>query len=243
MGAGDDPSQPNYDPRAAEIEKPVHEVSLDAFFIAKYELTQSQWLRVQKDNPSAYLPGQEQGGITVTAVHPAEHMTWKQAKETLWKMDLILPTEAQWEYANRAGTQTVYWGGNAIADMRGRLNISDRVARERGSPSSWKFEPELDDGYTVHAPVGRFLPNNFGLHDTAGNVWEWCLDRFGAYTLPTSIGDGKRLVDVIEERYTFRGGGFRASSVHARSADRYSIYAQDYSAYDVGLRPARALNP
>ena len=242
MGAGADASEPNFDPRAADIEKPVHEVSLDAFFISKYELTQSQWLRVQKDNPSAYLPGQEQGGITVSAVHPAEHMTWEQAKETLWKMDLILPTEAQWEYANRAGTQTVYWAGNDIADMRGRLNISDRVARERGSPSSWKFEPELDDGYTIHAPVGRFVPNNFGLHDTAGNVWEWCLDRFGAYTLPTNLGDGMRIVDD-GERYTFRGGGFRASSVHARSADRYSIYAQDYSAYDVGIRPARALNP
>ena len=243
MGAGHKPNEPNFDARAADIEKPVHEVSLDAFFISKYELTQSQWLRVQQENPSAYLPGQEQGGVKVSHTHPAEHMTWEEAYETLWRMDLILPTEAQWEYANRAGTQTVYWGGNNIADMRGRLNISDRLARERGSPASWKFEKELDDGHTIHAPIGRFEPNNFGLHDTSGNVWEWCLDRFGAYTLPTRVGDGMRMVDGGEERYIFRGGGFRASSVHARSADRYSIYAQDYSAYDVGIRPARALNP
>lgn len=241
MGASANSGNDNFDPRAADIESPVHAVSLDAFFLSKYELTQAQWLRVQTKNPSAYLPGQEQGGFVVSLTHPVEHMTWQEAVQTLERLDLILPTEAQWEYANRAGSQSVYWGGNTIAQMRGRLNISDRLARERGSPSSWKFEEELDDGHIVHAPVGLFTPNRFGLHDTSGNVWEWCLDRFGSYTLPTRKGDGMRMVQTREERYIFRGGGFRASSVHARSADRYSIYAQDYSAYDVGIRPARML--
>ena len=243
MGASTEQGADNFDPRAADIESPVHEVSLSAFFLSKYELTQAQWLRVQPKNPSAYLPGQEQGGFVISLLNPVEHMTWQEAKEALGRMDLILPTEAQWEYGNRAGTQSVYWGGDSIQDMLGRTNISDRLARERGSPSSWKFEEELDDGYTVHAPVGKFSPNRFGLHDTSGNVWEWCLDRFGPYTDPTRSGDGLRMTVENEERYIFRGGGFRASSVHARSADRYSIYAQDYSAYDVGIRPARALLP
>ena len=74
-----------------------------------------------------------------------------------------------------------------------------------------------------------------------GNVWEWCSDRFGAYTLPTESGTGRRIVSKEDAPNLFRGGGFRASSVHVRSADRYSIYAADYSAYDVGLRPARMI--
>jgi formylglycine-generating enzyme required for sulfatase activity len=243
MGASSMEGAQNFDPRAADIEGPVHEISLDGFFLSKYELTQAQWLRVQSTNPSAYLPGQEQGGYTINQIHPVEHMTWLEAKNTLDRLDLVLPTEAQWEYGNRAGTQTIYWGGDEIADMRGKINISDRVAREKGSPASWKFEMELDDGFTVHAPVGSLLPNNFGLHDTSGNVWEWCLDLFGAYTQPVDSKRGIRTVEVGEARRIFRGGGFRASSVHARSADRYSIYARDYSAYDVGIRPARLLNP
>ena len=78
-------------------------------------------------------------------------------------------------------------------------------------------------------------------HDMLGNVWEWCSDQFGDYTLPVEAGTGKRLVGDKDAQRLFRGGGFRASSVHVRSADRYSIYAADYRAYDVGIRPARAL--
>ena len=241
MGATTEKGAINYDPHASSIEGPVHEVSVEAFFVSKYEMTQAQWLRVQTHNPSVYLPGQEQGGMTISLVNPAEHMTWTEAKETVERMDLTLPTEAQWEYANRAGSNTIYWAGNNIADMRGRTNISDKLARERGSPESWKFEAALDDGYTVHAPVGLFLPNAFGLHDTAGNVWEWCFDRFGSYELPVEKETGLRLVDKTEPRRIFRGGGFRASAIHIRASDRYSIYATDYSAYDVGLRPARKL--
>jgi len=242
MGASAAPGLANHDPRAAEIEQPAHPVKLDAFFIARHELNQAQWLRVQSANPSAYLPGQTHGDHTVSLLHPVEHMTWVEASETAARLALVLPTEAQWEYANRAGSQSIYWGGDTIASMRGKLNISDRVSRERGGPASWQFEAELDDGYIVHAPVGTFVPNAFGLYDTAGNVWEWCADRFGAYTLPTDPRTGHRQVPDPDAPRLFRGGGFRASSVHARSADRYSIYAHDYSAFDVGLRPARLID-
>ena len=241
MGATSIKGGKNFDPRAADIEQPPHDVSLEAFFASKYEMTQSQWLRVQRTNPSAYLPGTKHGKYTTSTLHPVEHMTWNAAKQTVDRLGLTLPTEAQWEYINRAGSQSVYWGGDSIASMRGKLNISDRVSHENGGPASWKFEKELDDGYIIHAPVGTFQANAFGLHDTSGNVWEWCLDRYGAYTLATDKVSGARLVEKEDAPRLFRGGGFRASSVHARSADRYSIYAHDYSAYDVGLRAIRRI--
>ena len=65
--------------------------------------------------------------------------------------------------------------------------------RRLGSPESWRFESVLDDGHMVHAPIGSFAANPFGLHDMLGNVWEWCSDRFGEYTLSTEPGTGKRL--------------------------------------------------
>ncbi len=92
----------------------------------------------------------------------------------------------------------------------------------------------------VHAPVGRYRPNRFGLHDVVGNVWEWCIDRYGPYTLDVVPGTSERKSPDDQPR-VFRGGGFRASAVHSRSADRYSLYAPDYRGYDIGLRPARRL--
>ena len=111
----------------------------------------------------------------------------------------------------------VFWTGNTVSSLKGTLNIADMGGRRLGSPESWRFESTLDDGHMVHAPVGSFTANPFGLHDMLGNVWEWCSDRFGEYTLPTEPGTGKRLAPE-DAPNLFRGGGFRASSVHVRSA-------------------------
>ncbi len=247
MGATKDGSR-NIDPRSKETEGPVHLVDIGAFFISKYEMTQGQWLRMNENNPAAYPVGTDLKPQPITALHPIEQITWSEATETLFRYDLKLPTEAQWEYAARGkwtaeetpSSNPVFWTGNTVVSLQGTLNIADMGGRRLGSPESWRFEATLDDGHMVHAPVGSFTANPFGLHDTLGNVWEWCSDRFGEYTLPVEPGTGKRLAPE-DAPNLFRGGGFRASSVHVRSADRYSIYAADYSAYDVGLRPSRVI--
>jgi len=226
------------DPRAKPSEGPVHTVQLDPYLIAKHELTQDQWTRIMGHNPAAYPVGHEIGGHTVSPLHPVEQIRWEDAREALFRVGLDLPTEAQWERASRAGTTTVYWTGDTTGSLDGAANIADAWAAAHDGPESWRYERDLDDGHTVHAPVGSLRPNAFGLHDTAGNVWEWCGDRYAPYTAPTEPGTGARQAPDDAPR-VFRGGGFRATSVHARSADRYSLYADDYRAYDVGVRAAR----
>lgn len=232
---------PNVDPAAKKPEGPVHPVTLVPFFLGKYELTQGQWLRATGENPSAYGAGKEIGGRRHTLLHPVEQIGWKEASQTLARLGLRLPTEAQWEYGARAGTTTIYFTGGAKESLQGAANLADRYCRDNGGPGSWPFETWLDDGYVVHAPVGSFRANAFGLHDTAGNVWEFVEDRYGGYELPVSPGDGERQAPADAPR-VFRGGGFRSNAVHARSADRYNLYAPDYRGFDVGVRAARGVD-
>ena len=193
-------------------------------------------MRTTGQNPSAYPPGTEQGGHTHTALHPLEQVRHAEALRQLQKLGLTLPTEAQWEYASRAGTQTVYWTGSSVRSLNGAANLADQAVARSG-PGSWVSELQLDDGFVLHAPVGTLRPNAFGLYDTVGNVWEWCLDAFGPYTVPPDQGTGARDHGPAAPQL-FRGGGFRANRAHARSADRYGLYAEGYRAYDVGVRPA-----
>jgi formylglycine-generating enzyme required for sulfatase activity/serine/threonine protein kinase len=231
---------PNVDASARSPERPAHAVTLAPFFMGKHELTQGQWLRVAGVNPSAYPGGTELGGRRHTLLHPVEQISWRDASRMLARLGLQLSTEAQWEYAARGGTTSVYWSGQEKASLQGAANLADRYCKEHGGPGSWQFEMWLDDGYVTHAPVGTYRANGFGLHDVAGNVWEFVQDHYGSYELPVRPGDGERQVPGDTPR-VFRGGGFRSNAVHARSGDRYSLYAPDFVGFDVGVRAARAV--
>jgi formylglycine-generating enzyme required for sulfatase activity len=136
-----------------EFEKPVHQVTIrEGFYMGKYEVTQAQWRRVMGNNPSKHK-GCDQC--------PVEYVSWYDAQEFIKKLNAQndgytykLPSEAEWEYACRAGT---------TGDYAGDL---DSMA--------WYGQ---NSGNQTH-PVGQKQPNAFGLYDMYGNVWEWCEDVF-----------------------------------------------------------------
>jgi formylglycine-generating enzyme required for sulfatase activity len=241
---------PNRDPSAVPSAAPVHAVTLEPFFISKYELTQAQYLRATGKNPSAYAAGQVHAGEAIQPLNPVEQLTWDEGAEAMESLGLRIPTEAQWEYAARGGTSTAWWWGDeaTAAQLEGRANLADEGSRANG-PASWSYVSGLSDGHLLHAPVGRYRSNPFGLHDMAGNVWEWCEDGFEPYTVPPLPGTGLRRqgpgTGALQRlaAHVFRGGGFRASPVHLKSADRYQLYSAGYRGADVGVRPARALQP
>jgi len=114
-----------------------------------------------------------------------------------------LPTEAQWEYAARAGTETDYWWGNEIGTNRANCH---------GSGSQWS------DKQT--SPVGSFEPNPFGLYDTVGNVWEWCADPWHDNYENAPI-DGRIWEDAGQNVRLLRGGSFVSNPLYCRAANRY----------------------
>ena len=234
----EDPLGPRYDPRAEPHESPPHPVTLAPFFLSKYELTQAQWERLSGgETPSYYRAGSHSHGVpTVTGDHPVEQVSWRMAVDLLERHGLVLPTEAQWEYSCRAGTETVWSPGDEVPSLRGYVNVADAAAA-RAAP--WKAESAIDDGHVIHAPVGSFQPNAFGLLDMHGNVFEWCLDTFAFYERPARGGDGLRMGPEGNDRVS-RGGCFRSTAVRARSGNR-NMTGPDIRSVNLGLRPARPL--
>ncbi|MEM7205178.1 MAG: bifunctional serine/threonine-protein kinase/formylglycine-generating enzyme family protein [Planctomycetota bacterium] len=240
MGEQRDPTRPRYDPDANADGAPVHRLTLEAFFIARHEMTQGQWRRLSGgEEPSRYRAGRRRAGHDepITWTHPVEYVDWAMCRALTEHHGLRLPTEAQWEYACRAGTDTIWWPGDAVDGLHGVANLLDQGAREH-IPWSLECVP-WDDGRVIHGPVGLLAANAFGLHDVHGNVWEWCLDPYGGYHLPTAPGDGARQIDDRTMR-VFRGGSYVYNARLARAANRNSS-APTVRYVGLGLRPARPL--
>jgi formylglycine-generating enzyme required for sulfatase activity len=180
----------------ADNEKPVHQVTISqAFYMGKYEVTQGQWQSVMGNNPSHF---KDCGGNC-----PVEEVSWDDAQNFINKLNesndgfrYRLPTEAEWEYACRAGTTGDYAG-----------NLSEMA---------WYSE---NSGSKTHA-VGGKQPNAWGLADMHGNVWEWCQDGYHEtyYGAPT---DGSAWLSGGEQKgRVLRGGSWVSNATYLRSAFR-----------------------
>lgn len=223
----DDPDAPRWDPAANADESPLTRVELSPFYIAAHEMTRAQWVR----SLGADAIGAAGGGGNVQPLdRPVTGVSWDGATAGLTRLGLALPTEAQWEYAARGGTDTPWFTG---ADP---TSLADRVHYRLNE------EAYLE---VVSAP-GSFTANPFGLHDTAGNVWEWTSGVYGLYGEGTAAqptagfepGTGELIVLDLGRR-TIRGGGSNNVPVLLRASNR-SAGTRDERPAAVGVRPVRA---
>ena len=139
-------------------ERPAHKVCLSSFKIGKYEVRQKFFQNIMKNNPSQF-PG---------ADLPTDSVSWEDARDYCQKQGHRLPTEAEWEFAARAGTTSEYYWGDAVIGKEANFCDSECDLNSR--------DANLKDGFKNTAPVGSFPPNPYGLYDMAGNVGEWVFD-------------------------------------------------------------------
>ncbi len=238
-----DENGPNYDKYAKPEEGPVREVTLTPFFISKYEMTQGQWGESVGDNPSSYsyeawISTWREKGFAYDLLHPVENLSWNECMVMMERLGLTLPSEAQWEYAARAGTTTTWWSGDDAADLHDVANVSDQFS---SAYMSWVTPAEWSDGYCFQARVGTYRANDFGLTEVHGNIFEWVYDGHDglAYSKAPSV-DPIVDPDLHPERGA-RGGDFNDTVHLARSAYR-SGGSPDYRSARTGLRPARGLD-
>ena len=202
-------------------EKPQHEVTVQAFYMGKYPITQAQYQQIMGNNPSKFK-GDER---------PVEQVSWNDAVEFCQRLskqtgkEYRLPTEAEWEYACRAGTKTPFYFGSKLTTKLARCQ-----ANIGGSILS--LLPVGDKTTSV----GQFTPNAFGLYDMHGNVWEWCQDKWhdnykGAPTDGSAWLSGKSSTKVR------RGGSWSYNPWYCRSAYRVRVVPV-YSDSNLGFRVA-----
>ncbi|MEQ8763657.1 MAG: protein kinase [Planctomycetota bacterium] len=238
---GHDPRGPNYDQRTRPNESEPFEIELSPFFLSKFELTQGQWFRLTSTHPSPYGPNHERTRDD-WARHPVEYISFDDCQSVLGRNGLALPTECQWEYATRAGTDTPWWTGEQSFDLQDVANLADESAANENPLLRRQYE-RWNDGHFIHSTVGEFRANPFGLHDVYGNVAEICRDRVDQVGVSSPLrvpGDGESILDDASKRI-MRGGNHASVSGSARSAFRLPVYA-DFRAQGMGVRPSRSLD-
>ena len=214
---------PDTEPGRHTDEGPVHEVEISqGFYLGKYEVTQGQWEAVMGTTPWA-----GKWGVQEHPSHPAVHISWDDVRVFIGRLnaaegDLLyrLPSEAEWEYACRAGSTTRWSFGDDESEL---------------TDYAWYDVNAKDAGENYAHPVGTKLPNPWGLYDMPGNVREWVQDRYDSNYYnssprvdppgPTS-GSGRVL----------RGGSFSTDAEQLRSADRFE-FSDSYN--DIGVRLLR----
>ncbi len=219
-------------------EKPQHSVTVPEFFMGKYPVTQEQWrlialqtkLQVTRelDPEPAYFSGSNR---------PVERISWHDAVEFCTRLSKLtnknycLPSEAEWEYACRAGTTTPFCFGATITTDLANYSGSIYANEQKGI---YRSETTL---------VNQFFPNAFGLYDVHGNVWEWCADHWYK-NYQKAPKDGYAWVDTNDSIHVLRGGSWIYDPDGCRSAFRGRSDADDYGS-NVGFRvvcaPARTL--
>jgi len=193
-------------------EKPAHQVTLSGFYICKYEVTQELWQAVMGSNPSEF-----HGNLN----RPVERVSWNDSQEFIDKLNRLtskryrLPTEAEWEYAARGGNRS-------------------RGYKYSGSDNQGSVAWYTDNSGSTTHPVGLKSPNELGLYDMSGNVWEWCADWYGSYSSGSQInpvGPSSGSYRVI------RGGCWFYYAWSCRVSHRRGI-APTYRHSSLGLRLA-----
>ena len=198
---------------------PVHQVTLtNAFYIGRYEVTQSQWQARMGSNPSYFWSHSD------SPSRPVEQVSWNTIQGFLTATGMRLPTEAEWEYSYRAGTTTAYHSGPWYPNGTNDDSLLTQIA--------WY---DSNSGGQTHA-VGGKAGNGLGIHDIAGNVAEWVNDWLDSYpsaaqTNPTGPAAGSYRV--------FRGGMWAFDSTLVRASFR-TMYPPDFAYSDIGFRVARA---
>ncbi|WP_017744852.1 bifunctional serine/threonine-protein kinase/formylglycine-generating enzyme family protein [Scytonema hofmannii] len=199
----------------ASDEGPQHTVTIQSFFIGKYAVTQQQWETVMGNNPS-YFKG---------ARRPVEQVSWNDAVEFCKRLSqkigktYSLPTEAQWEYACRAGTTTPFHFGETIttnlANYDGNYTYANAVKGE--------YREQTTD-------VGKFLPNGFGLYDMHGNIWEWCQDAWHDSYKNAPVDGTAWMGDNENQTRLLRGGSWIKDPRNCRSAYR-GRFSRDFRSH------------
>lgn len=151
--------------------------------------------------------------------HPVVQISWNDARQFCAHFSLRLPTEAQWEYASRAGSQTRFPWGEAEAEGKGFANVADLATRKRFPVTNVHFP--FDDGAALISAVGRYKPNAWMLYDLIGNVEEWCEDAHREY--PADGADESAAKGDTSAARVLRGGSWLSNSTTGRVATRIGM--------------------